>query len=243
MLRSIREIIGYSLRALDADIGRLKDLLFDDRQWVVRYMAADTGKWLPGRRVLLAPAQIGTPDWASRVLPVNLKREQIENAPSIQEHLPVSRQHEAELSMYYGWAPYWGPVGAPIGSTAPVPHSREHDKGIRDPNLRSVQEVTGYHIECSDNSVGHAEDFIAETQGWRIRYMVVDTRNWLPGRKVIISPEWIEDVDWAQRRILVKLSCRQLRQSPVYDPSQPVNREYESMLYDYYGRPRYWDGE
>jgi len=237
--------MGYVLRATDGDIGRLKDLLFDDHQWVVRYMVVDTGRWLPGRRVLIAPVAAGRPEWENRLLPVQLSCEQIENSPTMHEHLPVSRQQEVQLSAYYGWAPYWGPIGTTVGGTAPVPvvgEAREkEDKKPQDPHLRSVCEVAGYHIHCSDNSVGRLDDFITDTGDWSIRYLIVDTRSWPRVRKVVVAPQWIKHVDWERREVLVNLTCQQLRDSPEFDPSEPVNREYETRLYDYYGRPRYWE--
>jgi hypothetical protein len=110
-----------------------------------------------------------------------------------------------------------------------------------DPHLRSVGEVAGYHIEASDGEIGHIEDFIFDDETWKIRYVVVDTKNWLPGRKVLVSPLWVEDVSWRKRRVRVDLTQEEIKSSPEYDPTAPVNRQYEERLYDYYGRPRYWD--
>ena len=110
-----------------------------------------------------------------------------------------------------------------------------------DPHLRSIKEVTGYHIQAMDDDMGHVEDFIVNDKSWTIHYVVVDTRNWLPGgRKVLISPAWIESIDWPQSRMKVDLSTEQIKESPEYDPHAPVNKEYEARLYDFYGRPKYW---
>jgi hypothetical protein len=110
-----------------------------------------------------------------------------------------------------------------------------------DPHLRSFAEVSGYEIAAADEEIGHAEDFVADTEGWVIRYMVVDTRNWLPGRKVLVSPGWIHEVMWADKQVRVALTRQEVKDSPKFDPSEPVNREYEARLYDYYGRPHYWE--
>lgn len=74
-----------------------------------------------------------------------------------------------------------------------------------------------------------------------IRYLVVDTRNWLPGRKVLISPRWLAGpIDWADRTVKVFMTKVQIENSPLFDPEAPVNREFEVRLYDFYGRPGYW---
>ncbi|MFO8175196.1 MAG: PRC-barrel domain-containing protein, partial [Longimicrobiales bacterium] len=111
MLRSSKEITGYPIAARDGDIGRCKDFLFDDVNWTIRYMLADTGKWIPGRKVLISPMSMDTPDWGSKRIPVRLTREQVEKAPSVRADEPVSRQHEAELLQYYGYPYYWGGEG------------------------------------------------------------------------------------------------------------------------------------
>lgn len=244
MLRSTKEILGYTLNAADGSIGKVLDFLFDDMNWMVRYLLVDTGKWLPGRRVLISPSSAGEPDWADQSIPVNLTKEKIENSPPLQEDLPVSRRHEAELSMYYGWPSYWhgtfGPAYEDIAATTAAKAAAAETAVAGDPHLRSIREVNGYHIKAQDGEIGHIDDFITETEDWRLPYLVVDTKNWLPGRKVLVSPVWAEQIDWEKREITVNLQREAIKNSPEYDPAKPVNREYEARLYDYYGRPPYW---
>ncbi len=249
MLRSTKEVIGYALQAADGEIGRCSDFLFDDVQWTVRYMVADTGKWIPDKKVLISPMSLGEPDWAGKKLPVHLTREQIESSPSIRDDEPVSLQHEVRLLRYYGYPFYW--VGDGLWGVAATPSAlREtaeeqatatippEPKG--DPNLRSVQEVTDYRIEAKDGEMGHVEEFVLDEDTWVLRYMVVDTRNWLPGRKVLISPAWVEGFDWSEEKAVVDLTRDQIKESPEYNPYEPINRKYEARLYNFYGRPVYW---
>jgi len=70
-----------------------------------------------------------------------------------------------------------------------------------DPHLRSTRQVTGYHIHATDGELGHVEDFIVDDENWAVRFLVVDTRNWLPGKKVLLSPQWIERVEWADSSV------------------------------------------
>ena len=247
MLRSIKDVEGYVLQATDGDIGRCKDFLFDERQWVVRYMVADTGKWIPKRRVLISPVSLGEPDWRSRRFSVLLSKDEVEKAPGIEEDQPVSRQHEAELFMHYGYAPYWQGTGLWGLSSVPDRLRAEEETAVAtaaapagDPGLRSIDEVVGYHVHASDDEVGHVEDFIVDDESWVIRYVVVDTRNWLPGRKVLVAPDWFAGFDWRDRSARVDMTRDQVERSPAYDPTQPVNREYETRLYDFLGRPTYW---
>ena len=251
MLRSLKDLKGYVVSATDGDLGAINDFLLDDQEWAIRYVVANSSAWLPGRRVLVSPSSITNAhaDWASRRVQVELTRQQVKNSPGIESDEPVSRQLERELSSYYRWPEYWlGPKGAsaPVGAVnrgiagtalADRPAPREP---TGDPNLRSFKEVTGYHIVALDGEIGHVEDLVADDETWSIRYVVVDTRNWLPGRKVLVSPAWIRSIDWAGETVQVDLQCEQIKSSPEFNPSSPVNREYETRLYDYYGRPKYW---
>jgi hypothetical protein len=244
MLRSIKSLRGFTIEAKDGHIGKVHALLFDGHTWAIRYLVVDTGTWLPGRKVLIAATSLGRPSWEERVFPVALTREQVRNAPDIDVDKPVSRQREIELHAYYDWTPYWGMSNDMIGGPVPIPTAAEREaiekaaKG--DPNLRSAREVTGYRIHAKDGQIGHLEDFIVTDSDWVIRYLVVDTRNWLPGRRVLLSPKWVHEISWEERQVWVDVTRETVRNSPHYDPSEPVNREYEIEMYDYYGRPKYW---
>ena len=102
--------------------------------------------------------------------------------------------------------------------------------------------MSGYHIAATDGDIGHVQDFLVDDATWAIHYLVVDTSNWWFGKKVLVSPEWIDRVDWADAKVYVGVTREQIRKSPEYDPSDPVERDYEPRLHDHYGRPSYWSG-
>jgi len=237
-------LYGYSIRATDGDIGKVREFYFDDQTWTVRYLVVETGGWLSGRHVLLSTAGIGRPEWEKHTFPTVLTKEQVEKSPPIDMDKPVSRQMEGKLHAYYGWFPYWTGAGAAVAAAAAEMAAQKEesqaDELQEDSHLRSTREVTGYHIQATDGEIGHVEDFIAEDEGWIIRYMVVNTRNWLPGRSVLVAPTWVEKVSWPERMVFVDLDRETVRNSPKFEPSAPVNRQYELRLYDYYGRLKYW---
>jgi hypothetical protein len=249
MLRSVNVLYDYVLDATDGQIGRCRDFLFDDKFWTIRYMEAETSKWMPGRRVLISPISLGKPDWQTRLFQVQLTKNQIKEAPGIDLNAPVSRQHEILWAKHYGWSYYWmghGIWGAddnikPPGKPDEMRIDAEEDRDSGDSNLRSTSEVTGYHIQAKDDKIGHVEDFIVDDELWTLRYLIIDTRNWLPGgRKVLVSPGWVDHISWADRIVGINLSVKAIENGPEYDPARPVNREYEERLYDFYGRPYYW---
>ena len=244
MLWRTPELIGYGIQAANGSIGSVGDLLFDDESWTVRWAVVDTGTWLPGRQVLLPPSTLGRPDPTLQQFPVDLTRQKVKDSPDAGTDRPVSRRMEADLYGYYGWAPYWtaGPGYVPpagIGGLG-LGRARVPPEPSGDPHLRSTNEVTGYYIRATDGDIGHAEEFLVEDGSWAIRYMVVDTRNWWPGKAVLIAPQWIREVSWGDRRVFVDLTRQQVKDSPEYDPTVPLNRAYEERLHRHYDRPFYW---
>ena len=248
MLRSSKDLQGYTIAASDGDVGRVHDFYFDDERWTVRYLVVDTGTWLPGRKVPISPVALGEADWYGQRLSVNLTKEQVKDSPDIDLDKPISRQYEVDYFNYYGWPYYWAGVGAWAGWAYPgllatAPRSQAAPVAVEergDPHLRSVWEVTGYHIQATDEEIGHVEDFIVDDETWEMRYLVVDTSNWWFGKKVLVAPRWITTVSWPERKVFVDLTRDQVKDAPEWDPDAPVNREYEERLYDYYGRPAYW---
>ena len=245
--RSTKDIQGYVMGAQDGEIGRCGDFLFDDKDWAVRYIVASTNKWLPGRKVLISPISIGEADGTTRTLNVGLTKKQIKESPPLDSDAPVSRQFEIAFNKYYDWAHYWS--GVSVWGPHPYPRllkraeedNRVSTKTDVDLDLRSTKEVTGYTIQATDKDIGHVDDFIVDLESWVVRYLVIDTRNWMPAsRKVLIAPGWVDRVDWKRRKVLVDLTVSQIEKSPEYDPSMPLNRSYETTLYDFYGRPYYW---
>ncbi len=250
MLWKTKDLKGCRLAASDGEIGHLKDLYFDDDAWTVRYLVADTGNWLPHRKVLVSPHAVGgvhsTPH---KAVEVKLTRKQIEESPSIEAHKPVSREHEAKYLSYYGWPYYWpgpflwGPVAFPgmIAPNTPTPEAEPAEPANpEDSHLRSVAEVSGYSIQALDYHFGHVDQFIVDDRDWAIRYIVADTRTWWPGKRVLLSPQWISSVSWKEMSVYVDLDRETVKRSPEYNPNVPLTREYETSLFEHYNREPYW---
>ncbi len=245
MLRSLKTMLGYKVRATDGEIGEVADFYFDALDWFVRYLVADTGSWLAERLVLLSPTVLGWADAEDKTFDVVLTRKQVEASPPVERDMPVSRQLEAELHKHYDWVPYWqAPFPFAVTSAAVAVQDsveEEEDTADGDPHLHSTREVTGYHIYASDGEIGHVDDLIIEDELWVVRYLTVDTGNWLPGKKVLLVPSWVQQIDWLEHMVYVDLSRESIEKSPEFDPSTAVNRDYEERLYDYYGRRKYWE--
>jgi uncharacterized protein YrrD len=245
MLRNAYEIIGYRLGAEDGEIGRIKDFLFDDEKWTVRYFVADTGTWLTERQVLLSPYAFKSLDETDKLLNLNLSKNQIEGSPSVETDKPVSREYEHDYYKYYGWPAYWaGPalwgLGAYPTATGLTGNWQKPKEEKSDPHLRSFREVRTYRLTARGEDLGHLHDFILDDADWAVRYLVVDTRTWWPGKKVLLAPAWIQMVSWKDARVYVDLPRETIKGAPEYDPSVPIMPHYEERLHNYYQHQAGW---
>ena len=264
MLRNLKELQGYALRATDGDIGTIKDFYFDDEKWVVRYLVVETGTWLSSRQVLISPVSIGAPNHDDKVLAAHISRDQVKNSPDIDTDKPVSRQHEMDYLDYYGYPAYWDSAGlwgagglpgmmVPEAGMVPAGAAPMNDAEVQamaqaraqshendDPHLRSCQNVTGYHIKAQDGEIGHVQGFIVDEDSWAIRYLSVDTSNWWMGHKVLLAPQWIQEVSWSDKVVAVHMTRNAIQEAPSWDAAIPPTREQEVDIYKHYDRAGYW---
>ncbi len=246
MMRSVQSLTGYSILASDGEIGKVHDMYFDDQTWEIRYVIIRTGTWISRHQVLLSPVVFTKTQWKEMGIETLLSREQVEKSPDIETDKPVSRQNEILLHSYYGWPYYWQgatPTDIPPPILPPDAQADEHDHDLDSANhhLRSCNEILNYAIHATDGDLGYVDDFIIDDKAWIIQYLVVNTGHWLPERKVLMAPRWINHISWSESSVHVEMSKDSVRNSPEFDPREPVNREYEVRLYDYYGRPKYWE--
>jgi hypothetical protein len=243
MLRSLKEIFGYSLKALDGEIGQCKDFILDSQKWVIRYMQADTGTWLTSRQVLISPVSLGQPRWAEREFPINLKKSKIEDSPGLNHHIPVSRHYEIAFFQYFGWPYYWN--GDHLWGQRPNPWPNYKESFLEEsksdesynPELRLVSEIINYRVMASDERFGDIHDIIVNDKDWSVSYIVVDYGSWLFGKKILVEPRFVSNINYFQSNICLNVNSDDLKEFPHYDSQSPVNTEFESVKYDFNGRP------
>jgi PRC-barrel domain protein len=263
MLFAVSGLEGCPVRASDGgDVGTVKDFLFDDRTWKISWMAVGAGHWLPGRRALIHPSAIApltlppkprlpmmSPGEALE-LTVNLTKDEIEAGPHLGEDEPVTRDMEALLYDYYGWDPYWGAThfgGAvlPNAEARIVADAVRRDTQTETPpvdggdHLRSVVEFKGYYVHALDGDIGHVENLLADDANWEIRYLVIATRNWWPGKVVQLSPYAVKDIDWFGEHINMNVTRDQVRSAPAWDPLAMTDQVREEQFHRHFGWPGY----
>ena len=264
MLRTMNDLEGSAIHATDGNIGHVKDFYFDDEAWVLRYLIVDAGTWLSSRNVLISPIAIDHPNWAEKILPVSITKEQVRNSPDIDTDKPVSRQHEILHLGYYGYSYYWGDnnvwgggaypfmllpgygglVAPPQAVSSAEMEAYARDEAARHQNddlhLRSYKEVVNYHIKAEDGDIGHLQGILIDEETWAIRYLIVNTSNWWLGHQVLIAPQWIRDVNWPETTISVNLTQQAVKDAPPYNSAELLNREQELAIFKHYGLTGYW---
>lgn len=244
MKRSSKSLTGYSITAIDGELGSVTDFYFDDDTWTVRYLLVETGSWLSGRKVLISPQVIQRPDWEAKTFYVNLTKEQVKNSPGVDTAKPVSRQHEILLSEYYPWPAYWAGGLGVTGMMAPamppleqaVRESGPNDEEAGDPHLRSIDRVTGYIVKAVDGEIGDIEAFLLDEKTLAIDFFVVDTGRWFPGKKVVLSPALIEGINWKGPEVTVNATVEQIKAGPEYNADEPLTEGQAEELQNHYRR-------
>ncbi|MDD5699192.1 MAG: PRC-barrel domain-containing protein [Victivallaceae bacterium] len=229
MRKNLHGMFGFSILALDGELGKVKDFYFDDENWTLRYLVVQTGSWLLGRKVLISFASVTGLDWEAGAFSVNLSCEQVRNSPDIDTEKPVCRQHELELHEHYMLPAYW--INAPgivwgIDNYpfAEIPEPEEEKEAAKrevpasdDRHLRSVRQIIGYLIHATDGEIGHVKDFIVEVKNWTVTFLLVDTRSLLAGRKVLLPTEKIKRLEWDDSEVYVNVSREFIINSPEFD--------------------------
>ena len=248
MQRNINDLSGFTIGATDGEIGKVDEFYFDDTTWTIRYMIVKTGGWLTGREVLISPVALLAPDWEHDIMPVNLTRKQVEESPDIDTDKPISRQEEEKLFAYYPWQSYYdaglygdgvGMMGAfpiaPIVTEDEIEQQEKTETPQKATHLRSTHELKGYTIHAEDGEIGTVSDFIVDDTTWQITFIIVKTGNLFSHKKVLISPHWIQDVKWSMEELVVTVHVDDVKNSPEYDASKPVESSYTKNLHDHYG--------
>jgi len=248
MLRRLNDLEHWAVLSSDGhDLGTIQDFYFDDQRWTVRYVVVKTGRWFTGRTVMLSPMSLDRVQWEQGVVVFALTREQIESAPDADTAMPLSRRWEAAYAAHYAIPYYWSgtgiwgdwptPAEARLAVRAPAPAQPGNDAE----HLRSVRVVTGFHLHAVDGEIGHIDDCVVDDRTWTIRFLLIDTSNWLGGRAVLIAPERAQRIEWPTQLVHVDLSRDQVVNSREYDPAADIAGVYRIDLAHAEDRPiRHW---
>ena len=215
MLMGGSAFMGYAVGASDGPIGIVCDFPFDDTACKVRRLVVDTGRWLPGRKVLIHPSATGPTELKRRRLPAILTKAQVKNRPVMRQDQPVSERRRPQPYDYYGWTPFeavrslskkarWASLAAsPLRRPNEAPEVRNAGllaRGSSAPARRGDC-VAGYHAHAGDCGIGHVPDFLVGYAAWSIRYRIAARENWALEKDMLLSPYAIKEAGQSQHQI------------------------------------------
>jgi uncharacterized protein YrrD len=235
--RALHDIIGMRIHATDGILGHVRDVYFENGQWLIRYFEIDTSHWLLDRHVLLAPTAVQSLDWEHGRVHVALTREQVRNSPDIDSHKPVSRQHQAQLHEYFQW-PFQSSDGVwrgeelaaelhklmieTRGQEVPVPLPEQTKD---DPHLWSARALSHYGLQGTDGDLGRVDDFLVYPDAWTIRHIVIATGSPLQARACLVPVDRITRISWDAKRIRVAMGRKTIGGLPRFAASQPLTQD------------------
>ena len=221
MLQNVQTLCDYTILAKGGDIGKIHDFLFDEETWEIRYLVIEPSNGLSDRKVPISVVALDQTNQVSRKVPIQLTKEQVKNCPNIDTDALMSRQNQNRLNEVYPLFQYWAMSGyvsasLPLSLVSDQPSQPEEDKTT----FRSIEDVSHCHVKSVDGNIGAIEDIVVDDESWSIRYIVANPTQWLLGRKFWIIPTWIKTIDWEEQEVFLKISKKQLKNTPDYNSSE-----------------------
>jgi len=246
MLRSLSSLKSVAIADREGELGAVGDILFDDGGWTIRYLVVDDGGPVPDNAHIIPPIAIDEDSRTDEQITLALTRRQVRNSLTLAENEPVSRQQEEKIHSYFGWQPYWTEDIPEERESPPVPQGDQmtgdrqaesvpQDEPEGTPHLRSGREIIGYHVEANGGLFGLVYDLILYDETWVIRYVVLDAGDEGIDRKLLLAAALIDSIRFDEYAVFIDLEADRIAGSPEYDPTVPLNEEYEEVLQDYFG--------
>ncbi len=234
MLRVLNSIEQYTVSASDGDVGSVADFFLDDERWTIRYLVVETGEFYGDRPVLVSPVSFLRVDWSHRRFHLALTMATVRDSPSVNLHAPVSRRQERAYARQHGYPCYWADRWK---DKTPESNPPEPSDEAGSAHLRSAREIGGYRLQGRDELIGNIDGFLVDDETWQVRHVVVVTTHHWFSKRVLIAPQWISSISWADKRASVDISREAVQRCPEWDHRVAITREYEMDLHDFHQRP------
>lgn len=207
MIIAVNQMYGVRVRCADGFLGRVDDLLFDDRSWNVTFVVVRLDGWLSPRRVLVTPSDVEAAEWSAGRLRVRLTRNRLQASPSLESNPPVAVQQKLRELQLIAWDAYW---------------SGALDRISGDPHLRNTRAVTGHRVLGLDAQAGYVDNFVIDESAWQIRYLVVRIGRWRGAKRVVLEPRWVDSIVWEDRGVYVHLPRIEIEHAREFTADNPV---------------------
>jgi hypothetical protein len=217
-LYSTNELLKYKIQGKDRILGDVRGFLFDTITWRVKYWRGERGFW-PFKKELVVPSDRidKMPNKADKIISTNLLEAEIENLSSTNWFCVQLGKAFENVN------PYWRIGNFPrtfawrlpfaIGSVYSY-HQEEPDipqvEHTIHPQLRSLREFKGYQVDAKDGEIGEVKDLIIDADGWKIRYVIVDS----PPKRIMMPSQWINQINPSLEILKLNLNRKLILDSP-----------------------------
>lgn len=219
---------GTHIKALDGEIGKLKDVYFDDKSWTVQYFVVELGSWFSGKDVLVPPAIIAPFD--GTVLNVQLTKDELQACPHADSAIPVSLQQRYNNRSIFNMVYTSGSFMS--GGPMLVPPISDNVKNVSggNPHLRSCKSVSTYELVAHDGGVGSIQDILFDDSFWLIRFIVAKVNCNGECQEKLYGPQIIEDIEWSLAVVKIAGTRNQALNKPSFDASRHLDTSYEVLV-------------
>ena len=238
MLHSLNATKNYKLITLDGEMGYCKDFLFNDEQWNLHYLLADTHRWFPGgQKMLIHTRAISKIDAKKQEIHLNLSKQALQDSPSLMANDPISRAYEKTYMCYFDYASYHvGPD--PLDSyftgvhpeqvkLAAAPDEPKSEKN----HIHSAHFVEDYDLDDKDNKHGQISDFVFDDQNWDIQFLAIQLGNsFTHSKPVLLEPSELEKIDWPNQQVHVALPTTELLSCPVFQSNRLPTQDKQLLV-------------
>jgi hypothetical protein len=231
-MKTLRRLEGFRVLGEGETLGKVMDAYFDDHVWAVRDLVV-AGSGRHARLWWLSPHSILRIDQRRRTIETTITAAQWRTTAPDEPDTAIPRATWTGLLKYYGFPYSWRGLDRAVAPRVPSSSGPEL-------HLRSERRFRHYLVHALDGELGHVEDLLVDEHSWAVRYLVVDTRRWRPGGRVLLAPEWVLYVSWLEQSVHTSLEQKTVRTAPPYDRRTRIDRAYEARLRQHYGRPAAW---
>ena len=171
----------------------------------------EAGSWLNSYRVTIPPNLVHSKQWPDHRLVISgLTRQQVMDTPGTEKHIRGGRRQPS------------GGGGRHVVGLLPDRHPAASLAGVQRSAPAEHAGGPGYHLRATDGYIGHLTDFIFDDETWKIRYLLVDTRNWWPGKHVLLAPSQVTAIEGEERLVRLNLTLEQIEHRRRYDAQAPL---------------------
>lgn len=230
MLRSYRKLQGTRTRALDGEIGSLKDIYIDDSSWAVQYFVVELGSWFNGKDVLVPPDAVAPFDGTT--INIELTKAEIRSCKHADSAIPVSLQQRYRERSLFNFACTIASIMNAGPMIVPPVSGNSYDTSEIDPHLRSCRTISKYHLINKNTEVGIMEDLLLDDSYWHIRFTVATVGKADSSIKKLFKPQLIDNIDCSLSTISLSIGKSGILAFPDFFAEKHLDTSYEMVSKD-----------